>query len=76
MPFGNEFIIAVEISNHMFQKIGALNQTIGQCFPLALLNEDRHMTERPVTLRRFSRIGAAVEYTRIAKILIASQKSF
>ena len=53
--FPDQAVLAINVGEHALQEVGALHQTGGDPMPFGLLNQQRHVRQRPFTL-----IGAVV----------------
>ena len=71
----NQPVLAIEVSDDALQQLGALHEAFRDPVPLALMDDDGNVAERPVTLGRFRRTVLPEEHTRIAKILVTAVKA-
>ncbi len=71
-PLGHQPVRAVEIRHQRLEQIRALDQPFAQTLPFRLVDQHRHMAQRPGALVRAFGGILAEEHARIAQILVAA----
>ena len=74
MPVCDKSVVAVKVSHDGFQQVCTLNEALADILPLAFMDHDWHVAQRPCALDRSGRAILAEEDAFILKVLIAERK--
>src|SRR5262249_53936433 len=72
MTVRNQTVLAVEIGDHLLQKLGALDEPGFKRPPLGFVDEHRHMAQRPGALGRTGCAVLAIKNAGVVELLVAA----
>ena len=74
-PVGDQAVVAVDVGDDRLEQFGALDQAGGDRLPFALVDQQRHMGQRPGALGRAGLVVDAVEDAGVAQILVGAREA-